>query len=256
MRPYKFKFGLDDPKRTLEHQNILFKKKSLKSIYEDWYNIFKSFTDGKSRYIELGSGGGFIKEVIPNIITSDVNEIPGIDKYFSASNIPFDDSSLSGIFMIDALHHFPEVEKFFGEAERVLKNGGRIVAIEPWNTFWSRFIYRKFHHELFDLNRDWTFPKKGPLSGSNMALPYIIFKRDFKYFENKFSGLKLRCINLHTPFSYLLTGGFSRKMFLPEFMIFYVRFFEKQIPFLRNKLAMFATIVIEKVEDLEDYEKK
>jgi len=249
MIPYKFKHDLNHPKRSIEHKNILLSKKSLRSIYEKWYTTFKSYIDKNAVYIELGSGGGFLKDIIPEVITSDINKIPGVDQYFSASSLPFDDKSVSGIFMIDALHHFPEVDRFFAESVRVLKKQGKIVLVEPWYTKWSRFIYKNFHHELFDLNRDWTFPLSGPLSGSNMALPYIIFKRDIKFFSETYPQLKVKRLEPHTPFTYLLTGGFSRKEFLPAFIIRFVRYIEDHIPFVRNKFAMFVTIEIEKVED-------
>lgn len=249
MIPYKFKYDLNHPKRSIEHKKILLSKKSLRKIYESWYHIFKTYVKDDSVYIELGSGGGFIKDVIPEVITSDINEIPGIDQYFSASDLPFKDQTVSGIFMIDALHHFPEVEKFFSESMRVLKNHGKIVLIEPWNTKWARFIYKNFHHELFDLNRDWSFPISGPLSGSNMALPFIIFKRDIEKFNTKYPKLNVNKIQPHTPFGYLLTGGFSRKAFLPGFMISLVHKVENHLKFIRNKFAMFVTIEIEKIED-------
>lgn len=249
MIPYKFKYDLNHPNRSIEHKEILVSKKSLRKIYESWYNVFKSYVKDDSIYLELGSGGGFIKDIIPQVITSDINKIPGVDQYFSASELPYEDQSVSGIFMIDALHHFPEAEKFFSESVRVLKTGGKIVLIEPWNTKWARFIYKRFHHELFDLNRDWTFPLSGPLSGSNMALPYIIFKRDIEKFKDKYPKLNVKKIQPHTPFTYLLTGGFSRRAFLPGFMISFVRYIEKHTAFIRNKFAMFVTIEIEKVED-------
>lgn len=249
MRAYKFKFDLNHPLRSLEHKEILLSKKCLNTIYTNWYKIFKAYVNKDSKYIELGSGGGFIKEIIPEIITSDINHIPGVDQYFSASELPFEDNSISGIFMIDAFHHFPEIEKFLKEATRVLNKNGKIVIIEPWNTQWSRFIYKKFHHELFDLNRDWTFPLSGPLSGSNMALPYIVFKRDINKFKKEFPKLRVNKIIPHTPFSYLFTGGFSRKPFLPDLIIRWIYYLENKIAALSNNLAMFVTIEVEKVEE-------
>ena len=35
--------------------------------------------------LELGSGGGFLKEMYPAIITSDVLQLPSVDKVFSAT---------------------------------------------------------------------------------------------------------------------------------------------------------------------------
>ena len=248
MGAYTFKFDLNHPERSLEHKQILLSKTSLKSLYIDWYNLFKKYIQKDSVYIELGSGGGFIKDIIPNIITSDVNQIPGVDKYFSASEMPFENESVSGIFMIDAFHHFPNVDEFFEESIRVLKTNGKIVMIEPWNTKWSSWIYKKFHHELFDPDLDWRFPTSGPLSGSNMALPYIVFRRDIDIFNQKYPQLKVKTIEPHTPFAYLLTGGFSRSAFLPAFIIKIVRYCEKHFTWLRNKFAMFVSIEIEKAE--------
>lgn len=246
MKKYKFEYGLDHPLRSIEHKKILKNKKYLRNLYVEWYNIFKSHIKDEGTYLELGSGGGFIKEIIPGIITSDINEIPGIDKFFSAAKMPFEDNSLSGIFMIDSFHHFPNVDEFFNEALRTLKKGGKIIMIEPWNTNWSKFVYKKFHHELFDPERDWTFPLKGPLSGSNMALPYIVFKRDIHIFKKKYPDFKLIDIVPHTPFTYIISGGFSRKSFLPDFTYKFVRSIENNFSCLRNNFAMFASIEIEK----------
>jgi len=246
MLKYNFKYNLDHPYRSIEHRNILLNKKILKDIYTKWYDIFKSFVKNDGKYVELGSGGGFIKDIIPQVTTSDINDIPGVDLSFSAEKMPFDNDSLSAIFMIDTFHHIPNVSDFLNEAQRVLKVGGKIIMIEPWNTRWSRFIYNRFHHELFDLTRDWTFESSGPLSGSNMALPYIIFRRDRKVFDEKFQELKLIDIKPHSPFTYLLSGGFSRKAFIPDFLF---PLFQKieQPSWVRKSFAMFVTIIIEKV---------
>ena len=248
MRKYTFQYSLDDPLRSVEHGRILKNKEFLNRLYKKWYFEFKNvadeFPDGK--FVELGSGGGFLKEIIPSVITSDINTIPNIDMVFSATNMPFEDNSISAIFMIDAFHHFSDVEEFFRESERVLKENGKIVMIEPWNTIFSRFIYTKFHHELFDPKIDWTFPSSGPLSGSNMALPWIVFSRDQKKFNMKFSNFTLKNMDLHTPFMYLFSGGFSRKQMLPEIFDSLLNCIDNLPSFLMKKFAMFATIEIEK----------
>ena len=248
MIDYNFKYDLDHTLRSIEHKDILAKKKVLRNIYTRWYKVFQSYIDYQLKYVELGSGGGFIKEIIPDVITSDVNEIPGVDIFFSATEMPFDNNSLGGIFMIDAFHHFPNVEMFLSEAERVLKKKGKLIMIEPWNTLWSRFIYKNFHHELFDLKRDWYFPQTGPLSGSNMALPYIVFNRDIHIFNKKFPQLKLVNLDPHTPFSYVLSGGFSHKAFFPNFTFPFIYFIDR-LSWVKNNFAMFVTIVIEKIND-------
>ena len=141
--------------------------------------------------VELGSGGGFFKEFVPKLICSDILDLPGNDMCFSALNMPFEDNSVSAIFMIDTFHHIPDSEKLLEEASRVLKKGGKIMMIEPANSCWGRFIYKNFHHEPFDPAGDWSFPLSGPMSGANGALPWIVFERDQKRFRNDFSGFEM-----------------------------------------------------------------
>ena len=149
--------------------------------------------------MELGSGGGFLKDLMPSIITSDILDLPTNDMVFSALDMPFQDSSVSGIFMVDTFHHIPDSQLFLQEAFRTLKVGGKIVMIEPANSLWGRFIYKNFHHEPFNPKGDWTIPNSGPMSGANGCLPWIVFERDKFVFKNQFPGFEIECINYHTP---------------------------------------------------------
>jgi SAM-dependent methyltransferase len=143
---------LDDPATTLLHAEIIQKKPFLKKLYIDFYKQFeKSISNSKEKVlVELGSGGGFIKEIISNVITSDVLELPNVDKVFSALDMPFEQASVDAFFMFDVLHHIADPRAFFKEALRCLKVCGKVVMIEPANTLWSRFIYKNFHLEAFD----------------------------------------------------------------------------------------------------------
>ena len=114
--------NLDDLQLTGLHADILHKKRFLKKLYFDFYRRLKESIDDTvqdgSKIIELGSGGGFIKDVIPNAITSDVLNIPSVDLIFSALEMPFEDRSVDAIVMIDVLHHIPDVKAFFREVVR------------------------------------------------------------------------------------------------------------------------------------------
>ena len=70
--------------------------------------------------------------------------------------------------------------------------------IEPWNNPWAKWVYQNLHHEPFDPNAGWTLPASGPLSGANGALPWILFERDRKKFEQHFIGWSIKEIkNIH-----------------------------------------------------------
>jgi SAM-dependent methyltransferase len=240
--------NLDDPAATMLHSRILEKKKFLRRLYTDFYrDIAGRLPEKQSRsVVELGSGGGFIKDFLPDAITSDILDLPHVDKVFSACDMPFEDASLKAIVMIDVLHHINRPERFFDEALRCLAEGGKVVMIEPANTAWSRFIYRNFHHEGFDPDAGWSFDAAGPLSGGNGALPWIIFERDRAKFKKQYPQLSIKSIELHTPLAYLLSGGFTLRQLVPSFCYAPLRAFEYILSPVNKWTAMFTTIELEK----------
>ena len=226
---YKSEFHLDDPRRTIEHGEIIKNKPFLRRIYIDWYSEFIRCTneipDGK--ILEIGSGGGFLKELLPQVITSDVLELPNCDMTFSAEKLPFEKEELSAIFMINVLHHIPDPENFFNEAN-------------------LKLIYKNFHHEAFDEKASWKLNSIGPLSSSNQALPSIIFERDRIVFNQKYPKLQILRLKYHTPFRYILSGGVSKKPLLPYFTYPIISKFEKLLQPINKLIGMFMTIEIEK----------
>ena len=122
---------IDDVQTTVLHQNIIKKKHFLYKLFKEHYNIFRKniedIPDGLK--IELGSGGGFLKEVINDVITSDVLELPDVDKVIFAEKIPYPDKSVSAFFLLGTLHHIKEPEKFFSEINRCMKPGAKIIMI-------------------------------------------------------------------------------------------------------------------------------
>ena len=111
---------IDAPAVVALHAQIIKKKPFLRLIYKEIYEGFKRRLPPRPdvRVVELGSGGGFIKEIIPTAITSDVLPAPGVDMHFSALNMPFPADSLDALLMFDVFHHIPDVERFLSEACR------------------------------------------------------------------------------------------------------------------------------------------
>ena len=181
-----FKFNLDDPSVTISRKEIVRKKGFIHKIYEDWYNLIKIHLPLNSKIVlELGSGAGFIEETIPRTITSDIMYLPFIDVVLDGLNLPFSTASIDCLVMIDVFHHISNAELFFYNAIKTVRSGGRIIMIEPWITRWSHWIFSKLHHEAVDISADgWDFDTSGPLSGANQALPWIVFWRDRKIFED------------------------------------------------------------------------
>jgi SAM-dependent methyltransferase len=243
---YNIPLDLDSPERTIFHQKIIKEKLFLRKLYNEWYKVF---TDVKSqlpdgKMVELGSGGGFLKEIEPAVICSDVLDLPTNDLTFSALEMPFNDNEISAVFMIDTFHHIPDSRQFLNEINRVLKKNGMLVMIEPANSIWGRFIYQNFHHEPFDVKGGWQIPVSGPLSGANGALPWIVFKRDFNKFETSFPNLRLLEFQYHTPLRYLVSGGVSFKQLAPDFTYPFFSLLDKFLSAVSYHLSMFVTIKI------------
>lgn len=241
-------YSLDSPKTILSHKDKIVSNYFLHKLYIRYYQDILNRARRKKLIVELGSGGGFIKEIKKSIITSDVVPGPDIDKTFSAGGMPFKSNSVDAFVMLNVFHHIPNTEKALTEMQRCLKSKGRIVMIEPYNTFWSRLVYKNFHHERFDNYAGWGFKGKKRLTDSNMALPWIVFVRDKALFEQKFPDLRLISIEPHSPFSYILSGGLSKPQLAPNFAYKWVMLFERLISPLNRYLAIYATFVIEKVD--------
>lgn len=243
---------IHDPNSSLTsdiHRNIILKKPFLKKLYLDFYKEFKKTITNlpKGKLVEIGSGGGFLKDVIPEVITTDVLNGKDIDIVLPKGKLPFENNSVSAFFLMDVLHHIKDPVIFFTETSRCLAKGGKIVMIEPHNSLWGRFIYKNFHHEPYNENARWEIMGNGRLTNANIALPWIIFFRDRKRFENSFPSLKIKRLTPHTPFRYLLSGGLSMRQFLPSFTYNLVKVVETLLSPLNRYLGMFLTIELEKI---------
>lgn len=239
--------SLDSQDTFSLHRKIINSRPFLKKLYKDFYLEFKKARVPKGPLVELGSGAGFLKELIPNVLTSDIVKDGSIDKVFSATKIPFKKGAIAAFFMFDVLHHIKEPERALREMERCLKVGGKIIMIEPYNSSWGRFIYQNFHHENFEPNSGWKIKGTGRLSDANGALPWIIFVRDGKIFERKFPRLKIVKVTPHTPLRYLFSGGLSFPQLLPGRLYPVVLFFERLLSPLNRIFSMFATIELQKI---------
>jgi len=248
MFKYTIPYGLDTPERTIQHREIILNKPFLKNLYKEWYQLFIDEIPllPAGKLVELGSGGGFLKEINPSVICTDILPLQTNDLTFSVLKMPFNTEEISGLFMIDTFHHIPDAEKFLQEAARVLKKDGKIIMTEPANSIWGRFIYKNFHHEPFNPQGNWEIPDSGPLSGANGALPWIVFERDINKFTEMFPNLEIIEKRYHTPLRYLLSGGVSYKQFVPERSFNFFTKLENLLVSVSKYFSMFITIKIRK----------
>jgi SAM-dependent methyltransferase len=241
---------IDDPQTTHLRQQIIQEKSFLRQIYQEWYRaIVASLPPGQGAVLELGAGAGFMRDFVPDLITSEIFYCPNIRAVLDGSCLPFVARSLRGIVMTDVLHHLSQPGFFFAEATRCVRPGGVVAMIEPWVTSWSRFVYSRLHHEPFQPEtRSWDLPNSGPLSGANDALPWIIFVRDRQKFEQEFPQWRIELIKPMMPFRYLLSGGVSLRSLTPDWSFGLWQQIESALGRWSNQLAMFAQIVLRRLD--------
>jgi SAM-dependent methyltransferase len=183
----------------------------------------------KGALLELGSGGSYLKDLEPSVITTDVVE--GVaEQVVDARQLPFADNSIQAIFLTHVLHHIPEVNSFFREAERALVPGGVITMIEVAHTPFARFFFRRFHPEPYrDDVPEWSFEQSDSMMDSNQALSWMIFVRDRKKFQELHPRLEIERFTWLPWFNYLLAGGVTGRCLAP-------RWAKSMLPFAEGAL--------------------
>jgi SAM-dependent methyltransferase len=241
--------SVDDPRATSLRRRIIRAKSFLCRLYGEWYEqITRAIPSGDGAILELGSGAGFLSDHLPELITSEVFYCDGIRIVLDGQRLPFADSCLRAVVMVDVFHHLPAVRCFLQEATRCVRQDGKIIMIEPWVTPWSKWVYRRLHHEPFIPEAtQWEFASGGPLSGANGALPWIVFSRDRAQFLKEFPQWRIEEIRLTMPFAYLISGGVSLRSFFPGMFYGLIRFMERLFTPYLPRLAMFAQVTLQRI---------
>jgi SAM-dependent methyltransferase len=238
-----------------EHRRIWQRKPTLRRIYrEEFFDRLISSCRQHGVSVEVGAGPGFLKEMLPRLISTDVVWCPWLDVVTDAQHMPFKSSCISNVMGLDILHHLEKPMEFLQEAERVLVPGGRVILVEPWITPFSYLVYRYLHQEDCELSARplegdairWVKEKKA--FDGNQAIPYLLFGRGaMKGTLAVLSRLKAVTIEPFCLFAYLLSFGFKPISLLPEAFYPLVSLLERMtLPLWRSAAALRVLLVLEK----------
>ena len=204
----------------VEHRRIWETKPALRIIYADYHRRLLNACP-RGLVLDIGGGSAHVKHYRGDVISADILPFPGIDVVCDAHVLPFAEGSLSGIVMLDVLHHLERPVNFLREAARVLRPGGVLAMIEPGMTTLSYPFYRYMHQEPADLRADPFKPAnrrgdKDPWD-SNQAIPTLLFARERNASEvrRQVPNLKLVSLEWLSVVAYPLSGGFKPWCLVP-----------------------------------------
>ncbi len=191
------------------------RKPLLRDIYRRFYSQIAARIDPtiSGLVVELGSGMGTIKEVIPQCITTDLFANPWLDRQENAYRLSFADCSVSHLILFDVWHHLRYPGTALQEFLRVLAPGGRLILFEPAASWTGRLVYHYFHHEPVALSEPtiWEAPTNFVPGDADYYAAQGSATRHFWWREarDRLTGWRINEVRPIASFAYLTSGGFS-----------------------------------------------
>ena len=240
---------LNHKKIDSENRKTYQNKDLIKIIYNNYYKKIKEniYLSDKKKILELGSGGGNIKKIIQNCITSDQFKNENIDRIENIYKINFKKNSVSNIILIDVFHHLQFPNLALKEIHRVLIKNGRIIMIEPAMGFIPRIIFKIFHYEPngFNLKINWNhIPKKIPYLNQYFAAQSLPWRAFFLKELNLRSKYKIKLVEPFSDFGLLLSGGYSYKAFYPKFLYSLIKLIDKMLTCISIKIFSARMLIV------------
>ena len=233
------------------HQDLIQKnseywnqKPLLRILYGDFYHLIaqnlSSLPDRK--IVELGSGLGNIREVIPNCLRTDLFPNPWIDQIENAYQLSFADESVSDLILTDVFHHLKYPGTALKEFSRVLRKGGRVILLEPCISALGLLVYGVFHDEPIAITKHIEWYAPDGWSPENVDY-YAAQGNATRIFVGDRFGSQLRdWKNIKTrrlaAIAYAASGGFSKPQLYPTSFLPLIKTLEKVLDLVP---ALFAT---------------
>ena len=225
-------------------------KPLLQKIYYDFYKIIASEINHEIRgkIVELGSGIGNLKMVIPDVICTDIFANPWIDQVENAYKLSFENETVSNLILFDVFHHLEFPGTALNEFQRVLKKGGRVIIFDPTVSLLGLFVYGLFHHEPLGLFKKIKWYSS---ENSNLGKYYAAQSNAWKVFCSRrykelLSQWKLKRVSKFSAISYVLSGGYSKYQLYPIKLYPFMKFIDKILNYISFIFATRILVVIEK----------
>ncbi len=199
--------------------------------------------------VEIGSGLGQIKTVIPHCVTTDVFSNPWLDRTENAYRLSFADGAVANLILFDVWHHLRYPGSALKEFRRVLAPGGRLIIFDPCMSLLGLIVYGVFHHEPVALRHPitWFAPEGWDESQLDYyaaaANAWRIFHRAEAQAE--LGGWRLLKVQREAALSYVASGGFRARQLYPSAFLPLLRFLDEVLSGLPMLFATRLLVVLE-----------
>ncbi len=243
-----------DLHQELIHKNSEYwsRKPLLQKVYGDFYRLIAQNLSNlpDSKIVELGSGLGNIREVIPTCLRTDLFPNPWIDQVENAYQLSFADESISDLILTDVFHHLKYPGTALKEFARVLRKDGRVLMLEPYMSMLGLLVYGISHDEPiavmkkieWEAPEDWS-PEKIDYYAAQGNASRVFVGRGFR--SRLTDWRKIETIRL-SAFAYAASGGFSKPQLYPTSMLPWIKKLEKLLDLFPALFATRLLVILEK----------
>jgi SAM-dependent methyltransferase len=228
------------------------RKPLLQEIYRGFYlEIAKELQrDLAGETVEIGSGIGNLKNVVPDALATDLFPNPWLDQVENAYALSFANGSVANLILFDVWHHLQYPGTALAEFHRVLAPGGRLVIFDPAMGLLGRIVYGLFHHEplgLRDEIRWWAPPGFSPAEMTYYAAQgnaqRVFFTDEWVARLGDWRPVRKQLL---AAVSYVASGGFSGRQLYPRSLLPAFRAVDRLAECIPALFATRLLVVLEK----------
>ena len=228
------------------------RKPLLRIVYNDLYLriIGHLRRDLEGPTIELGSGIGHIKEVLPDCVTTDIFPNPWIDRVETAYRLTCADGKVSNFIMFHIFHHLRYPGTALNEIRRALLPGGRAVILDPYISLLGSVVYGKLHHEAVAMSdpiepyapSDFA-PDDDTYYAAQGNATRIFWRGEI---DSLLDGWRVVAMERPAGIAYILSGGYSKPQMYPTSVFRIMKGVDRICGLLPALFATCLLIVLEK----------
>ncbi|HZM71322.1 MAG TPA: methyltransferase domain-containing protein [Candidatus Cryosericum sp.] len=197
------------------------RKPLLREIYRDFHRtIAAQVAPGlRGEIIEIGSGIGNLRDVVPGCVRTDSYPSPHIDRVENAYALTCGDATVSHLILFDVFHHLKYPGTALREFRRVLVPRGRLILFDPYVSALGLLVWGLAHPEPMLLFRpiQWEAPDGWSATGDEYYAAAGNATRLFglRRHRTQLQGWSVLLKRRMSAISYVASGGYSGPQLYP-----------------------------------------